>query len=279
MSTAWHAHALAGAPAGEVTPPRWDDVWGEPLPPHPGRAWKTQTGRRIGSQAIPALYVHDDHHVLVGHGDWDANDGSTLLVALDPATGTYATTGPHSTEAFHAFRPTSWGETLALFVDGTGYWEPMHPFTTWPERPVGELNALHVFDAAEHEGRLWVAGSALDANGRGVASTWWSVDRGTSWAQSVVTGTPGDYERAYHLHVDDAGRLLAGLDSVADPRRASASWYAWNGASWDRVSWTPPAPAEPQPPYPVPATPHALARTSTHWVLGTASGDIYTRPA
>lgn len=275
MSTLWHSHMLAGAPAGEVAPPRWDDVWGDPLPAHPGRAWKAVNGRRAGDPRILSLYVHDDRHVLVGHGDWDANDGSTLLVALDPETGTYQTTGPHPAEAFLRFRSTSWGESLALNVDGTGYWEPMVPFATWPDRPVATLSGLHVFDAVEHDGLLWLSGSALNDRAQGVATTWWTADRGGTWNQVIVTGTPGDLERAHHLRVDDAGRLRVGLNSITTPQWAS--WYVWTGTEWEPDRWWPSDPGPLVCPYPVPPG-GVVARTSTHWVLGTVSGDLYTRP-
>lgn len=280
VTTRFLSLMLLKAPPGEVAPPRWDEVWGPPAPRHAGAALKPAPGRQAGSPAIRSLHVHDDRHVLVGHGDWDVNDGSTGLVTFDPVTRTSEVHGTYPTEAFTAFR-TIGETTYALFTDPTGFWEPTLPYAMYPvsDTSPGMIDAIHVFDIVEHDGLLWVGGSTHGPQGSGQAAAWWSDDQGASWTKTIPTGIVGDYERIYRLGVV-GGRLYALLNWslwAAD----NGKFYVWDSAS---QSWSPspypgpdPVSPTPAPPYPVPRG-AVTARTSTHWILGTRTGDLYTLP-
>lgn len=271
MVASWFSPLVRNNIERSVAPKRWDDLF-KKLPTHLGKVFKQNNPRRQeGDPRIIKLFVHDDHHVFIGHGDWNINDGPTMLVSLDPHTGEYTDHGLYETESFEKFYRTSWGETLALCTDGTGFWEPMIPFATYPAREVGKLNSIHIFDAAEHDDKLWVCGSALNAQGQGVASTWWSTDRGLTWKQEVVTGVPGDFQRTHNLEVYD-GYLYADSPS---------GWSKWSGTSWE---------LQPEGSAPYFDTSDYLpwievnVPNASYWeyagnyiVVGTYAGEIYTR--
>ena len=143
--TKWNSLLSIPWGPGAVAPDRWRDFWNL-LPPHPGRAHKAGNGRRPGKPTIRDLFVADDAHVFIGHGDMDANDGSTLLVSLDPAAGTYTSHGSHRTEELSVFRQAPDGSVWAPYVDPTGFWEPTLPAAVWPARGLGMIDAIHVFD-------------------------------------------------------------------------------------------------------------------------------------
>lgn len=215
--------------------------------------------------------------MLVGFGDWNANDGSTPLVTFDPVTGSSEVHGVYGTEAFQTFR-TIGGVTYALFVDPVGFWETTSPYAAYPapDMPPGEIDAIHVFDMVEHDGRLWVCGSA-HSSGTGVAAAWYSDDNGQTWTRTTPTDIAGDVERAYRLGITPDGRVAVQLNSA--PWSEWARWYAWTGSGWESTAYPGPDPyAPPVPPYPVPSG-GVVARTSTRWILGTRTGDIYTLPA
>lgn len=281
MTTRFLSHMFLKAPPGEVAPPRWNEVWGPPAPRHAGAALKPAPGRQAGLPAIQSLHVYDDRHVLVGHGDWTTNDGPTGLVTFDPVTRTSEVHGTYPTEAFITFR-TIGGTTYALFVDPVGYSEPAQPYVTYPvsDTPPGVIDAIHVFDIAEHEGRLWVSGSTHGPQGSGQGAAWWSDDQGATWTKTLLTGVVGDFERVYRIGVI-GGRLYAILNG------AGWSWSAGNGKFyvWDSASqsWSPsshpgpdPVSTPPVPPFPRPFG-AVTTKTSTHWVMGTTTGDIYTK--
>lgn len=258
-----------GPPA--VAPDRWRELW-TPLPPHPGRDHKASNGRPTGNPTIRTLFAADDAHVFIGHGDGDANDGSTLMVSLDPASGTYTSHGVHNTEGLTVFRRAPDGSVWAPYIDPTGYWEPTIPAAVWPARALAMIDAIHVFDVLHHDGRVWYAGSTHAPGGSGQAAVWYSDDGGATATMTLPTGVAGDLERAYHLGVGQDGRVATGLGYRFD----NPNWYAWTGGSWEATQVPPPPPTPPAPPQPAP--PHvSSARTSTHWVLGTSTGDIYTR--
>nr|DAI75558.1 MAG TPA: hypothetical protein [Caudoviricetes sp.] len=269
----------AGAGPGTPAPPRWFDAWTR-APRHAGAALKPAPGRRAGYPAIQSLHVHDDRHVLVGHGDWTVNDGPTGLVTFDPVTGQSEVHGVYPTEAFAAFRTID-GVTYAPFIDPTGPWYGATPFAVYPPNAVatpGPLDAIHVFDVAQHAGRLWVCGSTPEPGGSGMAAAWWSLDGGASWTMTVPTGRPGDFERAYRLGVV-AGELFAVLNRAT--WSPGGEWFRWDGQAWTPTDYPgpDPVPTETPPPH-LPIPPHAVvARTSTHWVVGTTAGDLYTAPA
>lgn len=269
---------LAGAPAGVPAPARWDEVWGPPAPRHVGAALKPAPGRQAGSPAITSLHIHDDRHVLVGFGDWDTNDGATPLVTFDPVTGSSEAHGIYGTEGFQTFR-TIGGTTYALYVDPVGFWDMTPPYAAYPVPATlpGTVDAIHVFDMVEHDGRLWVGGSTHGPQGSGQAAAWWSADSGATWTKTLPSGVVGDFERTYRLGVV-GGRLYA-MTGLAGWSRASG-FYMWDGNAWSPSAYPgpDPVPPAPVPPYPIPVG-AVTARTSTHWVLGTAAGDIYTRPA
>ena len=272
--TKWNNLLAAPWGAGTVAPDRWRELW-DLLPPHPGRAHKAGNGRPAGWPGIYNLFVADDAHVFIGHGDGNVNDGSTLLVSLDPASGTYTAHGVHQTEQLDVFRRAPDGSIWAPYVDPTGFWEPTLPAAVWPARPLGMIDAIHVFDLLHHDGRIWFAGSTHAPGGSGQAAVWYSDDGGATATMTIPTGVAGDFERAYRLSVDQDGRVIAGLNGNA----GLLEWYAWTGSAWERTATPDTPPVERLTP-PQPAPPHvSSARTSTHWVLGTATGDIYTRPA
>ena len=280
MTTPWVAHMLAGAGPGEPAPARWFEVWGEPAPRHAGSLLKPGDGRAPGSPAIRSLHVHDDRNVLVGFGDWDSNDGSTALTTFDPVTGQSATHGVYPTEAFETFR-TVGGLTYALYVDPIGYWEPTRPFATWPPQgqPPGMIDAIHIFDLVEQGGRLWVAGASHGGTGSGVATVWYSDDGGATWTRTTPSGVIGDWERAYRIGVGLDGRVCVLLGS--NYWNKWGEWYTWDGSGWTPGADPGPDPHQPQTPPPGVLIPpdSVFARTSTHWVMGTSTGDIYVIPA
>lgn len=267
------------APAGEVSPYRWHEVWGQPVPRHAGAALKPGPGREEGSPQIHSLHVHDDRHVLVGYGDPNMNDGPTGLVTFDPVTRTSEVHGTYPTEAFTTFRTIA-ETTYALFMDPIGFWEPTLPYATYPvsDTPPSMIDAIHVFDIAEHDGRLWVCGSSHGPQGSGQAAAWWSDDQGATWTKTLPTGIVGDYERVHRLAVI-GGRLYALLDwGLWSPY--NDKFYVWDSAS---QSWSPspypgpdPVSSSPAPPFPL-LSEAVTAKTSTHWVMGTTTGDIYTK--
>ena len=268
--------SLLSAPwgPGRVAPDRWREFW-DLLPPHPGRAHKAGNGRPPGSPAIHALFVADDAHVFIGHGDGNVNDGSTLLVSLDPAAGTYTAHGVHQTEQLDVFRRAPDGSIWAPYVDPTGFWEPTIPAAVWPARDLGMIDAIHVHDVLHHAGRIWYAGSTHAPGGSGQAAVWYSDDGGATTVKTAPTGVAGDFERAYRLEVGPDGRVLAALNVIS----GGLKWYAWAGADWEQTATPDDPPVESLEP-PQPAPPHvSIVRTSTHWVLGTVSGELYTRPA
>lgn len=271
--TKWNSLLSIPWGPGKVAPDRWRDLWNL-LPPHPGKAHKAGNGRPSGNPAIRSLFAADDAHVFIGHGDGNANDGSTLLVSLDPASGTYTAHGVHNTEELSVFRRAPDGSVWAPYIDPTGYWEPAPPAAVWPARALGMIDAIHVFDLLHHDGRIWYAGSTHAPGGSGQAAVWYSDDGGATHVKTLPTGAAGDYERVYHLGVAHDGRVIAEVNTTS----VGLEWYAWTGLAWEKTQAPPPPPAPPAPPQPAP--PHvSSARTSTHWVLGTAAGDLYTLPA
>ena len=272
--TKWNNLLAAPWGPGTVAPDRWRELW-TLLPAHPGRAHKAGNGRRPGSPSIRDLFVADDAHVFIGHGDMNANDGSTLLVSLDPASGTYTAHGVHNTESLSVFRRAPDGSVWAPYEDPTGFWEPTPPAAVWPARELDTIDAIHVFDLLHHAGRVWYAGSTHAPGGGGQAAVWHSDDGGSTTVKTLPTGAVGDFERAYRLGVAQDGRVIAALNVNS----GGLEWYAWTGSAWERTATPDTPPVESMEP-PQPAPPHvSSARTSTHWVLGTASGDLYTMPA
>lgn len=283
MSSIWRSMVAVGAGNGLVAPERWVDVWGDPFPKHAGSLLKPADGRRQGLPKISALHVVDDHTVLIGFGDWDTNDGSTALTTIDPTTKESTTHGVYPTEAFETFRTID-GVTYALFVDPTGYWEDTLPYATYPvqDSPVGKINAIHVLDMVKHEDTLWVCGSSHGDNGSGVAAVWYSENNGATWTRTTPSGNVGDYERAYRLGVGADGRVVVLLNSTYwDESGDWGEWYSWNGTEWERGGNPGPDPHPLQePPVGIPIAPNSVfARTSTHWLMGTSTGDIYVIPA
>lgn len=274
--TRWNSLLTAPWGPGTVAPDRWRELW-DLMPPHPGRAHKASNGRPPGNPAIRTLFVADDAHVFIGHGDWNVNDGSTLLVSLDPASGTYTAHGVHDTEELSVFRRAPDGSVWSPYIDPTGYGEPTLPAAVWPARDLGMIDAIHVFDLLHHDGRVWYAGSSIWPDGSAPA-IWYSDDGGATTVKTPPTGVTGDLARAYRLGVGQDGRVIAALSAAGS---GGWDWHAWTGAAWERTATLTTPPVEPLTP-PQPAPPHfsnSIARTSTHWVVGTASGDIYTRPA
>lgn len=270
----WHSLLTAPWGPGTVAPDRWRELW-HLLPPHPGRAHKASNGSPPGNPTIHTLFVADDAHVFIGHGDWNANDGSTLLVSLDPASGTYTSHGVHDTEELSVFRRAPDGSVWSPYIDPTGYWEPTLPAAVWPARELGMIDAIHVFDLLHHDGRVWYAGSVRAPDGSVPAAVWYSDDGGATTVKTLPTGVTGDSSRAYRLGVGQDGRVIAALSAAGS---GGWDWYAWTGAAWERTATPDTPPVERLTP-PQPAPPHfSIARTSTHWVVGTTSGDIYTRP-
>lgn len=283
MSSSWLSMMVVGAGKSFVAPERWVDVWGDPFPKHAGALLKQADGRKQGSPAISALHVVDDHTVLIGFGDWQSNDGPTALTTIDPTTGESTVHGVYPTEAFETFRTID-GVTYALFVDPTGFWEDTLPYATYPvqDTPVGKINAIHVFDIVKHEDTLWVCGSSHDGNGSAVAAVWYSEDNGATWTRTTPSGKVGDLERASRLGVGLDGRvsvLLNAVHWIEDGN--SGEWYSWNGTEWERGGNPGPDPHPAQgAPKGIPGALRAVfARTSTHWLMGTTDGDIYSIPA
>ena len=216
--------------------------------------------------------------MFIGYGDSTANDGPTLLVSLDPASGTYTSHGVHNTEELSAFRRAPDGSIWAPYIDPTGYWEPTPPAAVWPARTLGMIDAIHVYDLLHHDGRIWYAGSTHAPGGSGQAAVWYSDDYGATTVKTLPTGVVGDFERAYHLGVGQDGRVITGLSGVRPAADVGdREWYAWTGSAWKKTETDTPPVERLTPPKPTPRH-SASARTSTHWVLGTQAGDIYTRP-
>lgn len=282
MSTNWMNALILGAEKSYEAPSRWVDFWGTPVPKHAGSLLKPEAGRNQGSPAISALHVVDDNTVLIGFGDWTVNDGSTALTTIDPTTGESTVHGVYPTEAFEDFRTID-GITYALFVDPTGYCEDTVPYATYPaqDSPVGKIDAIHVFDMVKHEDTLWVCGSSHDGGGSGVAAVWYSKDNGATWTRTIPSGDVGDYKRAHRVGVGLDGRVVVLLNHPYwDEGEDWGEWYSWNGSEWERGGKPGPDPHPLQEaPVGIPTGPNPVfAKTSTHWLMGTSTGDIYVIP-
>lgn len=250
--------------------------WGAPLPRHPGRVWKSREGHNEGSPAIRALYVESPRRVFVGHGDGDSNDGSTLLVSLDPTTGEWTDHGIVESEGLYDFRRVG-GAVWALLTDPTTPWNAWTPpAATYPPRPLGlAQGVVHAFDALEHAGAVWVGGSTDGGGGREAAAVWRSpsADGSAPFTRMVLPSPPADVARVYTLSVTDGGELRA---RVLGPPDGDGWWTLRSGAwSWDGGSALAPAPPAQVPPWAVPRG-AVVALAGDVWVMGTPAGDIYT---
>lgn len=274
----WNSVLAAPWGPGRVAPDRWRELW-DLLPPHPGRAHKAGNGRPTGWPGIYNLFVADDAHVFIGHGDGMVNDGSTLLVSLDPASGTYTAHGAHNTEELSVFRRAPDGSVWSPYVDPTGYWESTPPAAVWPTRGLGTIDAIHVFDLLHHADRIWCAGSTHAPGGLSQAAVWYSDDDGATWTRTTPSGATGNWDRAYRIGVGLDGRVCVLLGS--NYWNKWGEWYTWDGSGWTPGADPGPDPHQPQTPPPGVLIPpdSVFARTSTHWVMGTSTGDIYVIPA
>lgn len=256
-------------PTNHVDPP-----WTR-LPPHPGQAIKPMTGRQKGSPVIHTLTTYDDTHVFIGHGDWDANDGSTMLVSLDPTTQSYTNHGVYTTEAFDRFKVID-NVLYAPYVDSTGYWGEDYPYVEFDGTTThlpSKVGAIHIFDVAKYQDTLWVAGSAIKEDS-GTSMAWATKDSGKTWKAYEVDGVKGDWERAKRIIPSKDGKLYLQL---------LGRWVYFENDKWlpadqpqDAASLDP-LPINP-PPYANKFNPSAYTKTSTHHIVGTTKGDIYIRP-
>lgn len=276
MITPWNNLNLLGTKTIKTSPTRWLDVWEGPHPTHAGALLKPEKGRSVGSPEIVSLHVHDDEHVLIGYGDWNVNDGSTALVTFNPKTGLSESHGIYPTEAFHTFKTID-GITYALFIDGIGFWEEMQPYATYPKQDItlGKIDAIHIFDIAKYDNKLWVSGSAHDGTGTGVATVWWSEDKGATWIKTTPSGVSGDWERVYRIGVVEE-KLYARLNSTS--WSSDGDWYVWNNSSWEKSTYPgpDPIPSTNRPDFLIPPR-STYTKTNTHWVLGTQYGELYTK--
>ena len=245
----------------------------EKLPPHPGRAIKPAPGRNEGAPNIWRLTAFDDEHVFISHGDWDKNDGATMLVSLNPKTREYTNHGIHDTEAFDDTRILN-GRIYLPYMDPTGYWDQAYPFAVYPpfDHEMTKTDGLHFFDVAEVDGTLFVTGSAL-RDDVSYAAVNVSSDQGRTWSLEFPTPASGDVSvsRSYQIEAVN-GTVYA---------KALTKWYKRLGPNqWelDETFVPPPIPEQQYTGGTVWEEPQALARTSTHWVTGDRFGDIYIKP-
>lgn len=235
----------------------------------PGHLNKPYGNRNQGSKKIHSLYTFKDDQVFIGFGDADLNDGNTDLVSVNPATGVYTTHEKATpTEAFKRFK--SYNNILyALYIDPVGYWEATKPFSTVPNQVgIGTGSWVHCFDMTYHNNRLWVFGSSLIDN-KGYATATWSEDAGKTWNQTIVLNESGDFHRATNCGINNGTLWCVVLRFV----------YEWNPATskWVKTTeYIQPADRN-LPPGNYPESITCTAETSTHWVIGTYLGDIYTR--
>lgn len=245
----------------------------EKLPPHPGRAIKPAPGRNAGTEVILNLTTFDDEHVFISHGDWQVNDGATMLVSLNPKTGEYTNHGVHDTEAFGTTRILN-GRLYLPYIDPTGYWEPSYPFAVYPpfDHEMSKTTGLHFFDVAEVDGTLFVTGSAF-RDGVSYAAVNVSSDQGRTWTLEYPTPVSDDSPevRSYQIEAVD-GTVYA---------KALPEWYKRLGPDQWELDETFEPPPDPRQQYTggiVWKTFQPVAKTSTHWVTGDRLGEIYIKP-
>jgi hypothetical protein len=149
--------------------------------------------------------------LYAGFGDARANTGPIAINPFDVASKTFE--GPFfaDTEEIETFRELD-GRLFVPHTDtqaGADY--SVRPSSGWSQHDA--FASLHVFDAAETQGSLWLCGSN-DVNG----TVWRSTDGGATWQLSLSvppwSGQAGDYVRIYfcaavrgELHVQPHSRF------------------------------------------------------------------------
>ena len=245
----------------------------EKLPPHPGRAIKPAPGRNEGNPIILGLTVFDDKHVFISHGDWNKNDGATMLVSLNPETKEYTNHGIYDTEAFEGTRILN-GRLYLPYTDPTGHWEQSYPFAVYPpfDHEISKTDGLHFFDIAEVDGMLFVTGSAY-RDGVSYAAVNISGDQGRTWSLEYPTPVSDDVTMGRSHQIEAVGGTVYAM--------TAAKWYKRLGPNqWelDETFVPPPKPNQQYTGGTMWERYQTLAKTSTHWVTGDSFGDIYIRP-
>lgn len=167
-----------------LTPPAEAQEWIHP------QAAEQPTGR---GKAIKTL-VPFQGDLYAGFGDYGANTGPIAINPFDLASKTFE--GPFfaDTEEIEAFRDLD-GRLFVPHADtraGADY--SVRSGSGWSQHDA--FASLHVFDAAETPGSLWLCGSS-GANG----TVWRSTDGGATWQLSLSvppwSGQAADYVRIY----------------------------------------------------------------------------------
>ena len=166
--------------------------------------------------------------LYAGFGDGRANTGPIAINPFDVASKTFE--GPFfaDTERIEAFRELD-GRLFVPHTDtqvGADY--SVRSSSGWSQHDA--FASLHVFDAAETQGSLWLCGS------NGVNGTVWrSTDGGDTWQLSLSvppwSGQAGDYVRVYFCAAV-RGELHVQPHSLFAPTPAS---WVFSVGSWSQA--------------------------------------------
>lgn len=257
-----------------TTATRWDSGFTR-AEKHPG--YVVKNGKTI-DYSIQTLFARSDTSILVGYGDYGENDGPTSIISFNPFDNSYSVYGTIQSESIQVFRSYG-GDIYIPYIDPTGYWEDSYPYVilnndnelVYPSK----ANFLHAYDLAIFDNKIFLCGSKNINNG-GYEIIIMSEDNGKTFSYTELTGIPGQLRRATKLVEKDGNLYVYSGDTSWDV--IDMRWY-----KYDNGTWVPSADINIEQNYttvPEEFSPYgvtAYARTNYHEVIGTLSGNIYTR--
>lgn len=168
----------------------------------------TSQGTNAG-KALTALAVIDSR-VYAGYGDYDANTGPIHVesVSVSDPLGAWTDHVTADTEQVDAISGASNARVFVPHLDprtgGRAGYAERQTDGTWVDRPsvIAATGAIHVFDMAEHGGKLWACGAAEvqpTPTADGQAVVWCSTDNGATWIESLRDPHLDPFSRFYFL--------------------------------------------------------------------------------
>ena len=192
----------------------------------------TERGRQIG-----ALVGHAGR-LFIGYGDYSANTGPIPVLSFDPVAASFDASRTVATEEILRLAALD-GALYIADIDPRGHealgsvfrlvafgedWQKMTPI---PE-------AVHVFDVAAFDGRLWAGSATVYGTTARVAS---SADGGQTWRDELTRPSPaGAFTRFTHLGPVGGELFTAGWVST-DPSERFA--YVLRGGQWRPLAGVP----------------------------------------